>query len=41
MVGVTSDYATVATSKELVDTLYEDAAGGQQMAVSLVGVVEG
>ncbi len=39
--GVTSDYATVATSKALVDTLYEDAAGGQQMAVSLVGVVEG
>ena len=39
--GVTSDYATVATSKALVDALYEDAAGGAPMAVSLVGVVEG
>ncbi len=39
--GVTSDSATVATSKALVDALYEDAAGGAPMAVSLVGVVEG
>ncbi len=40
--GVTSDSATVATSKALVDALYDAASSGsQQMMVSLVGVVEG
>ena len=40
--GVTSDYATVGTSKALVDSLYDAASSGsQQMMVSLVGVVEG